>query len=219
MLISRRVYTQNCSPRRQGLAPIALVLHVTDGTADSTFFHFMNPKSQVSAHYLVLRLGEIWQFVSNDMAAWHAGRVYKPTARMVLERDVNRINGLYNPNDWTLGIEIEKVQGQEIAETQYKTLYELVDHLTKSFDIAVDRIHIFGHREVYALKYCPATLDIDRVIRGVLNLRSPGVQIAPVIETLPPQLSLIQQQLLRIQEIVNKLLESKGRLGSLKSEK
>ena len=215
MNISRRIYTQNCSPRRQGLAPIAIVLHVTDNTAESAFFHFMNPKSQVSAHYITPRNGEVWQMASTDLSAWHAGRVYKPTSRMVLEREPNRIAGRYNPNDWTIGIEVEWKQGQTITEAQYATLYELVDHLTKMFDIAVDRIHIFGHREVYALKWCPATLDIERIIRGVLNLRSPGVQVAPVPEPPLVQLNAIQLQILRIKEALSMLLQGK-KLGSEK---
>ena len=219
MLISRRVYTQNCSPRRQGLAPIAIVLHATEGNAQSVFFHFMNPKAQVSSHYLILRNGEIHQFVSNDMSAWHAGNVSKPTARMVIERDAHRIAKEYNVNDWTLGIEVEWERGQTFTDAQYLTLYELVDHLTKAFDIAVDRIHIFGHREVYALKYCPATLDIERIIKGVLNLRSPGVQVAPVASSPIEELSKIQQQILRIRETLSRFLESRGKLGSLTSEK
>ena len=48
---------------------------------------------QVSAHFFIRRQGQLWQLVSCDDRAWHAG--------------VSRFNGQDNCNDFSIGIELE----------------------------------------------------------------------------------------------------------------
>ena len=53
---------------------------------------------EVSAHFLVRRDGRTLQFVSCDERAWHAG--------------VSGWRGRDNCNDWSIGIELEGLEGQ-----------------------------------------------------------------------------------------------------------
>src|SRR5919108_5263240 len=50
-----------------------IVEHWTAATLDSAFARFMDPRSVLSAHYLIGRDGRIIQLVSEDDTAFHAG--------------------------------------------------------------------------------------------------------------------------------------------------
>ena len=52
---------------------------------------------QVSAHFFISRTGELWQFVSGDERAWHAG--------------ASTYRGRDNCNDDSIGIELEGLEG------------------------------------------------------------------------------------------------------------
>ncbi len=78
---------------RQGQAITAIVLHGTAGP--NAVAWFADPKSQVSAHYVVHEDGTVTQCVREVDSAWHAG-VVTP-------------NSVYasrpNPNLWSIGVE------------------------------------------------------------------------------------------------------------------
>lgn len=58
---------------RNGQDIDTLILHNTDGSLQSAINRFLNPASQVSAHYIVNRDGQIVQMVRDENNAWHAG--------------------------------------------------------------------------------------------------------------------------------------------------
>jgi N-acetyl-anhydromuramoyl-L-alanine amidase len=71
---------------------------------------------RVSAHFFIERTGALWQFVSCDDRAWHAGAsTYRP-------RDSNEKN---NCNDFSIGIELEGVPGTTFTDAQYESLSSL----------------------------------------------------------------------------------------------
>ena len=143
--------------------PEAIVIHIGEGTKEqiaSTFRY-----EQKSSHYLVCKNGEIWQFVNEDKSAWHAGNVIKPTSKMVKERLIQ------NPNLWTIGIEHEGMDN--INELQYQTSIQLVADICKRWSIPPDREHIIGHREIRADKRCPAKIDMDRIVKGAVDIIYP----------------------------------------------
>jgi N-acetylmuramoyl-L-alanine amidase len=71
--ISHEYQSPNHEPRTG--APIALiVLHATVGSLVSARGWLCNPASKASTHYLIGKAGDIYQLVSEDRAAWHAGR-------------------------------------------------------------------------------------------------------------------------------------------------
>ena len=85
---------------------------------------------QVSAHFYIRRNGELWQFVSTDDKAWHAG--------------VSQYRGRSNCNDDSIGIELEGLEGDSFEAAQYETLASLVPAIAQSYPIR----HIAGHEHI-----------------------------------------------------------------------
>ena len=107
----------------------AIVIHETDGSYISAVNWFLNPRSRVSAHYLVRAWGGgITQFVAEGDTAYHAR----------------------NANPWTIGIEHEYNPRQGIWHTdaQYRSSALLVCAIARRYGIPIDRAHIVGHNEL-----------------------------------------------------------------------
>ncbi len=85
---------------------------------------------QVSAHFYVRRTGEIWQFVSCDDRAWHAG--------------ASQYRGRNNCNDDSIGIELEGLEGDPFEIAQYQALATLCPAIWQRYPIA----HIAGHEHI-----------------------------------------------------------------------
>lgn len=160
MKLSSRLIAVNHRKGREPHMDIdVIVIHVTEGSAGAVRSWFSNPASEASAHYMVLRNGDIDQFVADDDTAWHAGRVHRPTAAIVKERD-----GI-NPNAYSIGIEHEGSGKEELTPEQRASSIWLIRQLVIAHPkIVIDRRHIIGHREVYALKTCPGAIDVDRLV-------------------------------------------------------
>jgi AmpD protein len=84
----------------------------------------------VSAHFYVRRNGELWQFVSCDDRAWHAGE--------------SRYRGRDGCNDDSVGIELEGLEGGPFEPAQYETLVSLCSALALRYPIA----HVAGHEHI-----------------------------------------------------------------------
>ena len=85
---------------------------------------------QVSSHFYIRRNGELWQFVSCDERAWHAG--------------VSCYRGRDNCNDDSIGIELEGLEGESFEAGQYETLGSLCAALGQRYPVQ----HIAGHEHV-----------------------------------------------------------------------
>lgn len=85
---------------------------------------------QVSAHFYIRRDGTLWQFVSCDDRAWHAGS--------------SMFCGRANCNDYSIGVEMEGLEGERFMAAQYQALAELCAALRSVYPIA----HIAGHSDV-----------------------------------------------------------------------
>ena len=85
---------------------------------------------EVSAHFLVRRDGTVLQFVPIGARAWHAGR--------------SSWAGRAEANDWSIGIELEGLEGDVFEPAQYDALEQLLR--------AVDHVcairHVVGHEHV-----------------------------------------------------------------------
>ncbi len=84
----------------------------------------------VSAHFFIRRNGELWQFVSCDDRAWHAG--------------ASCYRGRSNCNDDSIGIELEGLEGDPFEAEQYDALSALCPAIMSQFPIA----HIAGHEHI-----------------------------------------------------------------------
>lgn len=84
----------------------------------------------VSAHFLIRRDGELVQFVSVDERAWHAGR--------------STWQGRADCNDFSVGVELEGLEGEPFEVDQYERLASLIDALASAWPIA----SVAGHEHV-----------------------------------------------------------------------
>jgi AmpD protein len=87
---------------------------------------------QVSAHFFITRSGELWQFVSCDERAWHAGQ--------------SSYRGRENCNDDSIGIELEGLEGGLFETLQYETLSGLCAAVMARYPIK----HFAGHEHIAA---------------------------------------------------------------------
>lgn len=85
---------------------------------------------KVSAHFFIRRNGELWQFVSCDARAWHAG--------------ASSYRGRSNCNDDSIGIELEGLEGDPFETAQYETLNALCPALMARYPIA----YFAGHEHI-----------------------------------------------------------------------
>ena len=85
---------------------------------------------EVSAHFFISRTGALWQFVSCDARAWHAG--------------VSHYRGRGNCNDDSIGIELEGLEGQTFEACQYEALAGLCAALLAAYPIA----YLAGHEHI-----------------------------------------------------------------------
>ena len=106
---------------------------------------------QVSSHFFITRAGELWQFVSCDDRAWHAGR--------------SSYRGRENCNDDSIGIELEGLEGHSFEATQYETLNTLCAALIAQYPVA----HIAGHEHIApGRKHDPGeNFDWQELARGL----------------------------------------------------
>lgn len=84
----------------------------------------------VSSHFFIARDGALWQFVSCDDRAWHAG--------------VSHYRGRSGCNDDSIGIELEGLEGELFDNAQYDTLARLATALAAAYPVA----HIAGHEHI-----------------------------------------------------------------------
>ena len=67
----------NHGPRRDGAAIDMLILHYTGMlTGTAALDRLCDPKTEVSAHYVIDEDGTVWRLVAEDRRAWHAGRAW-----------------------------------------------------------------------------------------------------------------------------------------------
>lgn len=85
---------------------------------------------EVSAHFFIERDGTLWQFVSTEDRAWHAGQSQWGERR--------------NCNDFSVGIELEGLEGQTFEPPQYQTLAQLCQALAAQHPLR----HIAGHEHI-----------------------------------------------------------------------
>ncbi|MDB5818312.1 MAG: anhydro-N-acetylmuramyl-tripeptide amidase [Rhizobacter sp.] len=85
---------------------------------------------QVSSHFLLRRDGELIQFVGIDDRAWHAGR--------------SSWRGRDGCNDFSVGIELEGLEGETFEAVQYQVLHGLLEQLRTRLSLTA----VAGHEHV-----------------------------------------------------------------------
>lgn len=145
---AHRLDSPNHGPRPQGACIDLLVIHSISlppgqygGPEVPALFtnqldwqahpYFLRLKDlRVSSHFFIRRDGRLWQFVSANDRAWHAG--------------ASEYRGRNNCNDDSIGIELEGLEGGLFEDAQYVQLNLLCQALQKHYPIA----HIAGHQHI-----------------------------------------------------------------------
>lgn len=87
---------------------------------------------RVSAHLLILRSGEVLQFVNFNDRAWHAGR-----SSYLAKKECN---------DYSIGIELEGSDDLPFDETQYTVLAQVTAALQAAYPKILQ--HLAGHSDI-----------------------------------------------------------------------
>ncbi|WP_330298703.1 N-acetylmuramoyl-L-alanine amidase [Streptomyces sp. NBC_00503] len=107
-----------------------IVVHVTQGSFESSVDAFKNPFHKASAHYIVGQDGHIEQMVRELDVAFHSGN------RSMNERSIGieHVGFVDRPQDFT--------------DAMYEASARLAADICRRYDIPADRKHILGHSQV-----------------------------------------------------------------------
>ncbi len=113
-------------PRKIGY----IIIHTVEGTYAGCISWFQNPKSNVSAHYVVSRAGEVTQMVRDEDIGYQAGNWRMNVESIGIEHE----GYAHKENGWTLA--------------QVRASAALTRWLCLRYGVPMDRRHIIGHVEV-----------------------------------------------------------------------
>lgn len=123
----------NFGPRKGGLTPSLIVLHYTAmASAEAAIDRLCDPEFEVSAHYLIAQGGEVYQLVSEDMRAWHAGAGGWG--------DINDVNSA------SIGIESCNRGDHPFPEVQIAAVKDLIRDVRERWGIPAARV--IGHSDM-----------------------------------------------------------------------
>lgn len=116
---------------------------------------------RVSSHFLIRRDGAVLQFVSCDERAWHAG--------------ASQWQGCERCNDFSVGIELEGLEGFAFEPPQYEALTRLLQQLARAYPIDA----VVGHEHVApGRKHDPGVAFDWRLLQRTLDW--PAVSFPPL---------------------------------------
>lgn len=149
------IHSISLPPGQYGTGAVhALFTNVLDWNAHAYYAGIRG--LQVSTHFYIERNGTLWQFVSCDNRAWHAG--------------ASSYRGRHNCNDDSIGIELEGLEGELFETVQYQRLCGLLHDIALQYPLA----YVAGHEHIApGRKADPgAGFDWSR-LQGLISL--PGV--------------------------------------------
>ena len=112
---------------------------------------------QVSAHLLILRTGEVVQFVNFNDRSWHAGR-----SSYLAQKECN---------DYSIGIELEGSDDLPFEIEQYQALVEVVTVLRQAYPKIQN--HIAGHSDIAPKRKTDPGLYFDwQLFRQLLSKKT-----------------------------------------------
>jgi len=113
---------------------------------------------RVSAHFLLRRDGQLLQFVSCDQRAWHAG--------------ASTWRGRENCNHYSIGIELEGLEGSVFESVQYSVLARLLRAVSTRYPVD----EVVGHEDVAPGRKCDPGAGFDwRRLHQCLRRKHPAL--------------------------------------------
>jgi hypothetical protein len=134
---------------RDGRAVELIVDHWTVVMFEGAIRRFKDPASRLSAHYVIGQDGRIAQLVSEDDAAFHAGK--------------------YDVNLRSIGIEHEASPMMAPTDALYAASATLHREIAARHGLALNvGSTVLPHHAIVPTE-CPGTLDLDRIVRDALE--------------------------------------------------
>ena len=125
--------SDNHGKRRGSLQPSMIIIHYTGmQSVQAALERLCSPEFEVSSHYLISAQGEIFQLVSEDRRAWHAGLSYW--------------RGWQDINSRSIGIELDNVGDQPFPFPQMRSLISLCKDIQCRWSIWP--VNVLGHSDV-----------------------------------------------------------------------
>lgn len=109
-----------------------VILHFTEMDFNGALSRLCNPKSEVSAHYLIKNNGEIFQLVDDHCVAWHAGKSYW--------------KGREKINQTSIGIELDNLGNHEFSIKQMRSCLALCKELAQKYKLPPESF--IGHSDI-----------------------------------------------------------------------
>lgn len=156
----------NFGVRRDGLEPLFIVIHYTAmRSVEAALERLCDPTAKVSAHYVISRVGGVWQLVSEESRAWHAG-----SGSWCGWEDVNSVS---------IGIELDNDGQSPFCEPQIVVLETLLKDILDRWNLPPQAV--IGHSDVApGRKWDPGgRFDWDRLARQGLSAAPSCSQEAP----------------------------------------
>jgi len=109
-----------------------VIHHTAQNSCEQTLQTFTNPKTQVSAHYVICKDGTIHHLLNDYLRAWHGG-----AAKWGNSTDINSNS---------IGIEIDNNGFETFTEAQISSLLRLLTALKKNYNIPA--ANFIGHADI-----------------------------------------------------------------------
>lgn len=173
-IVKRDEYSNNCYKGHNDLIPEYIVCHICSD-AGKAINQFYDPKTEVSAHYVISKEGIITQVVSLDDSAWANGTSMNEESDVYYKFAEHEYvkNTKINANYFTFSIEHESFDG-ELTEEQFKSsikvMKEIIGYLKEryNYDFIIDEEHITGHKALNPIvrPNCPGiNFPFERIIK------------------------------------------------------
>ncbi len=116
-------YSPRNTERPQRKSTRFIVLHTTEGPLKGSLDKI---RRNGEAHYVVAPNGAVYRCIAKHRMAWHSGR--------------SMWDGLTNLDLCSIGIEVVGYHNQDISESQYVALRELLKELKAAYNVPDDRV-------------------------------------------------------------------------------
>lgn len=156
--------------------PDMIVMHTTGGKTTSGVNTIMNPKNEVSYHFIIDEDGTIMQFVDIEHWAFANGTNNDPDSKYYHDKSALPIvrERFINANWYTVAISFGNMQEGNPTPEQLDAVIWLIHHIRYEVErvygkiMQINRDTIVGHREVMTATDCPGdNFPYDEIIRRV----------------------------------------------------
>jgi N-acetylmuramoyl-L-alanine amidase len=109
-----------------------IIHHTAQNSCEETYKTFTLPRTQVSAHYVICKDGNVQHMLNDYLRAWHAG--------------AGKWGNLTDINSASIGIEIDNNGFETFTTPQVTSLLQLLDTLKRKY--AIPAANFIGHSDI-----------------------------------------------------------------------